>query len=264
MNKRELGAHYRIEALRLLSAMGYATTRQIAKGIWGRCDISTRKMAGRTLRWLQDQRLIVSKRDGKGINKVNHELLFALTALGAEQAKRHNSPLVAQKVHARDYLRHAHDHRTACNSVYVAWPVDVELWSELEVNTGDSPVSIFNYRADGVDYAKIPDLVIRTDHEHYEWIEVENSWRSDKDLSKIVACLRAMFRDESSHITKVHFVVTVEGAKTIYKRITKKMTHEPDSGWSSPVRALDARILTQHIKIWFLDTETLTLHSSPS
>lgn len=142
MNKREQGARYRIEALRLLSAMGYATTRQIAKGIWGRCDISTRKMAGRTLKWLQEQRLIVSKRDGKGINKVNHELLFALTAHGAEQAKRHNSPLVAQKVHARDYLRHSHDHRTACNSVYVACP-NTDIWSELEVNAGECPLSIF-------------------------------------------------------------------------------------------------------------------------
>lgn len=263
MNKREQGAHYRIEALRLLSAMGYATTRQIAKGIWGRCDTSTRKMAGRTLRCLQNHRLIVSKRDGKGINKVNHELLFALTAYGAEQAKRHNSPLVAQKVHARDYLRHAHDHRTACNCVYVAWPT-IDIWSELEVNTGECPLSIFKYCVAGVEYAKIPDLVASGDREHYEWIEVENSWRSDKDLSKIVDCLRAMFRDKSSRITQVHFVVTAEAAKTIYKRLTAKMTHGPDSGWSSTLRALDARILSQHIKVWLLDPKTLTLHAYSS
>lgn len=124
--------------------------------------------------------------------------------------------------------------------------------------------ALFPFSVDGVDYAKIPDLVASADHDHYEWIEVENSWRSDKDLSKIVECLRAMFKDESSRITKVHFVVTVEGARTIYKRLRKKMTHGSGSGLASYVRALDARIHEQHIKVWFLDTETLTLHAYSS
>lgn len=256
MNKRELGAAYRMHVIQLLSVMGYASTRQLAKGVWGRCDLSTRKMVGRTLRWLLAQRWIVAKRDGAGINKVNYELLYALTAAGAEVARQHGNPLVADKVHARDYLRHAHDHRTACNSVYVAWPSD-EIYSELQVRTGDCPLPSFAYRFDGQELHKIPDLV--AEGERLTWIEVENSWRSDKDLSKVVACLRAMFSDERTSIDCMHFVVTAEGAKTIGKRLQKKLTHGPESGWSAPVRALDARILEKHLKVSVLDSEMLTL-----
>lgn len=257
MNKKDQGALYRLNVLQLLSAVGYATTRQVAKGVWGRCDISTRKMAGRTLRWLIDRRLIVSKRAGQGVNKVNHELLFALTAAGAEEARRHGSPLVADKVHARDYLRHSHGHRTACNSVYVAWP-EMDIRSELEVRAGESPITSFAYVVEGAHFNKIPDLIAQTDDGRYEWIEVENSWRSDKDLSKVVDCMRAMFNSHSN-ISCMHFIVTVAGARTIGTRLKKKLTHGPESGWPAPVRALDARIIANHIKVSVLDPETLTL-----
>ncbi|WP_302132068.1 hypothetical protein, partial [Comamonas thiooxydans] len=168
----------------------------------------------------------------------------------------HSMPLVAEKLHARDYLRHAHDHRTACNSVYVAWPSD-EIFTELQVRTGDCPLPSFTYRLDGQELQKIPDLIAGS--EQLTWIEVENSWRSDKDLSKVIACLRAMFSDELTRIDCMHFVVTVEGAKTIGKRLKKKLTHGPESGWSAPVRALDARILGKHIKVSVLDQDTLML-----
>ncbi|TFF55816.1 MULTISPECIES: hypothetical protein [Comamonas] len=256
MNKRKLGAAYRRHVVQLLSVMGYASTRQLAKGVCGRCDLSTRKMIGRTLRWLLARRWIVAKRDGNGINRVNYELLYALTAAGADVAREHGMPLVAAKVHARDYLRHAHDHRTVCNSVYVAWPSD-EIFTELQVRTGDCPLPSFTYRLDGQELQKIPDLIAGS--EQLTWIEVENSWRSDKDLSKVIACLRAMFSDELTRIDCMHFVVTVEGAKTIGKRLKKKLTHGPESGWSAPVRALDARILGKHIKVSVLDQDTLML-----
>lgn len=256
MNKRELGAAYRRHVVQLLSVMGYASTRQLAKGVCGRCDLSTRKMIGRTLRWLLARRWIVAKRDGNGINRVNYELLYALTAAGADVARRHGMPLVAEKVHARDYLRHAHDHRTSCNSVYVAWPSD-EIYSELQVRTGDCPLPSFTYCFDGQALQKIPDLIAGSGR--LTWIEVEHSWRSDKDLSKVVECLRAMFSDERTRIDCMHFVVTVEGAKSIGKRLKRKLTHGPESGWSAPVRALDARIIGKHIKLSVLDQDTLTL-----
>ena len=256
MNKRELGAQYRIKILCLLAVLGYATTRQLAKATWNRCDESTKKMAGRTLRWLQRNRLIVSKRDGEGVNKVNNELLFALTALGAEEARRNGSKLVADKVHARDYLRHAHGHRTACNSVYAA--VQAPAWSELQIRAGAGPFGQFKYRLEGQGVAKIPDLVVAVG-DRYVWIEVENSWRSDKDLTKVVECMREMFTRVPDRISCMHFVVTVEGAKTIGKRLRQKLTHGPESGWSAPVRQLDARILAEHLKVSMLDPEALTL-----
>lgn len=68
MNKRQQGKQYRVLVLRALARLGYSTTRQLAKMVWWRCDESTRKMCGRTLRWLLKERLIVTKRDGDSIN----------------------------------------------------------------------------------------------------------------------------------------------------------------------------------------------------
>lgn len=261
MNKRQMGATYRADTLLLLAATGYASTRHVARFLWGRCDESTRRMASRTLRWLLNRRFIVSRREGDGIAMANQELLFALTQAGVEVVRKLGSNLVAGKVHARDYLRHAHSHRTACNGVYAAW--SDRIWSELEVRAGDSPVSSFTYDLDGTEMSKIPDLIAQ-DGTGFEWIEVENSWRSDKDLTKLVACMRDMFwPDSGSRITRMHFIVTVKSAMTIGQRLKKRLTHGPDSGWPRQVKEVDARILAQHLRVSVLDPETLELRSVP-
>lgn len=257
MSKKRQGEVYRLAVLKLLSEVGYASTRQVARGVWKRCDISTRKMAGRTLRWLLKRNLIVSKRDGKGVLKVNNELLFALTTEGAKLARHYGSPLAAEKIHARDYLRHSHSHRTACNSAFVAWPTS-PIWSELKVRASDCPINEFTYTLDGVESTKIPDLIAEAQVGGYEWIEVENSWRSEKDLMKLVECMRVMFY-QNNNIACVHFVVTVAGARTIGRRVKEKLTHSPTSGWPAYVKALDARIINNHIDVSILDPETLTL-----
>lgn len=257
MNKREQGEKYRTSVLTLLAAVGYASTRQVASGVWMRCDVSARKMAGRTLRRLLSEGLIVCKRGGRGIIRVNNELLFALTAAGAEETRKHGDPLVADKVHARDYLRHSHDHRTACNGVYVAWPSN-SIWSELEIRAGRAPINVFKYRYGEVVTAKIPDLIAKGSDGLYEWIEVENSWRSEKDLQKVVECLRAMFYTDN-RFSCVHFIVTVPGARTIGSRLLKLMRHGLDFAVSSLIKNLDARILEKHIKVSLLNPETLKL-----
>lgn len=268
MNKMMQGQENRENVLWLLSITGYATTRQIAKCCWGRCDNSTRKMAGRTLRWLLNRSLIVSKRDGSGSVKVNNELLFALTAAGAEHARRNGDPLVAEKVHARDWLRHAHQHRTACNSVFSAWPSDVNIWTELQVRAKASPVYDFKYPVTFGPFApenydtKIPDLIAEGGNGQYEWIEVENSWRSEKDLIKMVQCMQAMFM----HVEKfecVHFIVTVPGARTIGKRLKQKLMAVADSGEYRHIREVSARIIATHIRVSVLDPLTLTLSLVP-
>ncbi|ABN82749.1 hypothetical protein BURPS668_3502 [Burkholderia pseudomallei 668] len=92
-----------------------------------------------------------------------------------------------------------------------------------------------------------------------EWIEVENTWRSDKDLDKMVACMRAMFQSAHGEIARVHFVVASPGAKNIGKRLRRKLTHGNDYSFPSQERELDARILAEHITISMLDHERLTL-----
>lgn len=257
MSKRTRGHAYRVNTLRLLARLGYASTRQVARAIWWRCDESTRKMAGRTLRWLLERGYIVTRRDG---DSINGEQLSAVTAAGAAWLAEHGEPLPWGKAHARDWLRHAHSHRTACNSVYTAmcglFP-DSVAWSELEVRAGLAPICKLEYCVDGIDTVKIPDLI--ADHANgVEWVEVENTWRSDKDLQKMIESMRAMFRS-SKGISCVHFVITSPGAKTIGQRLHKAMTHDMDSGWPRQVKELDARILATRIKVSQLDPETLTL-----
>jgi hypothetical protein len=212
-------------------------------------------MASRTLRWLLERGLVVARRDGDGVNLANHELLFALNQAGAQEVRRQGSSLVAAKVHARDYLRHAHAHRTACNSVYVAMRGNV--WSELEVRSGECPVASFRYQLNGVDAEKIPDLVA-TDGAGFEWIEVENSWRSEKDLVKVVDCMRAMFSDWTK-ITRMHFVITAASSRGIGERLKERLTHGLDFAWPRQAKERDARILTQHLRVSELDPVTLEL-----
>ena len=256
MNKREQGMHYRVQVLKALARLGYATTRQLAKVVWRRCDDSTRKMAGRTLRWLLDSGYIVTRRDN---DSVNGEQLSAVTIAGAIWLAKNGDPLPYGKAHARDWLRHAHSHRTACNSVYAAAAGlyrDRCAWSELEIRAGLAPLGQLAYSFDGAVLGKIPDVLLELPA-GLAWVEVENGWRSDKDVAKVVASMRAMVIDK--RVTEVHFVITAPGAKSIGTRLRKALTHGPDSGWPRQVKELDARILAQYVKVFTLNSETLEL-----
>lgn len=258
MDKRQQGQLYRRHALLALARLGYATTRQLARLLHGSCTESTMKMTGRTLRWLRENGYVVIKRDG---GSVTGELLTAVNAKGATWLSTAGEPLRNDKTHARHWLRHAHSHRTACNSVFVALTAqspDMGPWSELEVRAEMAPVSSFGYRFDGKVVRKVPDLVVDTGSGR-EWIEVENTWRSDKDLDKMVACMRAMFQSANGEIARVHFVVASPGAKNIGKRLRRKLTHGNDWSFPTPERELDARILAQHIVVSMLDHERLEL-----
>lgn len=256
MNKRQQGLQYRALVLRALARLGYATVRQLAKLVWWRCDDSSRKMVGRTLRWLLQRGYIVTRRNG---NSVNGEQLAAVTAAGAAWLATNGEPLPYGKAHARDWLRHAHSHRTACNSVYAAtvglFP-DGSAWSELEIRAGLSPMGKFAYSWEGEMLNKIPDVILdRPDG--LVWIEVENGARSNRDIGKVIASMRAMIDD--SRITQVHFVITAPGAKTIGTRLRKALTHGQESGWPRQVKKRDARILSEYIKVFLLNDETLKL-----
>ncbi|WP_215407533.1 hypothetical protein [Janthinobacterium sp. JC611] len=256
MNKREQGMLYRALTLRALAHLGYATTRQIAKIVWRQCDGSTKKMAGRTLRWLHQRGYIVTKRDG---DSVNGEQLTAVTAAGAEWLAKNGDPLPFGKAHARDWLRHAHSHRTACNSVYAAAAgllSDTCAWSELEIRAGLAPLRQLAYSHEGVVQGKVPDVLLQLTT-GLAWVEVENSWRSDKDLAKVVASMRTMFVDK--RIVQVYFVITAPGAKTIGARLRKAFTHDAESGWPRQVKELDSQILHGFMKVFTLNTETLEL-----
>lgn len=257
MSTQKQGHEYRANTLRFLARVGYASTRQVARAVWWKCTASTRRMASRTLGWLAERGLIVTRRDE---NSVAGEQLSAVSAAGATWLAEHGEPLPYGKAHARDWLRHAHSHRTACNSVYAAtgglFP-DTSAWSELEIRASLAPMAQLTFTQDGTDIAKVPDVLIER-HDGLVWVEVENTWRSDKDLVKMVAALRAMFH-QPGRIREAWFVITSPGAKTIGQRLRKALTHGPESGWPRQVRETDARILERHLHVFILDGETLEL-----
>lgn len=257
MNTKEQGHQYRVTTLRLLARLGYATTRQIARGVWWRCDDSTRRMARRTLSWLVERGYIVARRADDDINQ---EQLVAVTTKGASWLAEVGEPLPFGKAHARDWLRHAHSHRTACNSVYVAgcglFP-DVSAWTELEIRAGTAPLCSVTYLHDGLAVQKIPDVLFSKADEGLVWVEIENSWRSDKDLEKAISSMRVM----AAHglVNEVHFVITAPGARSIASRLHNRLTHGPASGLAHPVRKLDQLILSRYLKFFTLNPESLVL-----
>lgn len=258
MSTQKQGHEYRARTLRFLARVGYATTRQVARAVWWKCTASTRRMASRTLHWLAAHGLIVTKREG---NNRAGELLSAISTSGAAWLAEFGEPLPYGKAHSRDWLRHAHSHRTACNSVYAAscglFP-DTSAWSELEIRAGLAPLSQLTFKQDGVDLAKVPDVLIENANGGLVWVEVENTWRNDKDLAKMVAALRAMFQ-QPGRIREAWLVITSPGAKTIGQRLRRALTHGPESGWARQVRETDARILERHLHVFMLDDETLEL-----
>lgn len=258
MDKRQQGRRYRRDALLALARLGYATTRQLAKYLHGSCTESAVKMTGRTLRWLREAGLVVTKRDG---GSVTGELLVAVNAKGATWLSELGEPLPGEKTHARHWLRHAHSHRTVCNSVFVALTVqspELAPWSELEVRAKMAPLHSITYRFDDQEMGKVPDLLVETPT-GLEWVEVENSWRRERDLDKMVASMRAMFWQPTDGLTRVHFIVTTPSAKTIGQRLRRKLTRADDSGYPRQMRELDARILAEHIIVSTLDHERLEL-----
>ena len=264
LSNQARGARYRQHTLELLGRLGYGSARQIAKGVWGQLTPSTRKMASRLLGRLRNERLVVSKRDG---DSVNGEELYALTKAGVA---RLTYPIPMRRGHARDWLRHAHAHRTVANSVFVAGnPVirsvdDNFGMTELEIRSCDLSVeeTRFEYEVDGQRQVKIPDVIF--DHPCRIWVEVENAWRSSKDLTKLVQFLRALFWRGPERFDEVWLVVTTTGAKSIGQRLRKALSHDdPLDGWPRQVKELDARLREFYVKLWVLDAETLTLRPEP-
>jgi hypothetical protein len=221
-------------------------------------------MAGRTIRWLLSKGYIVEKRDG---GSVAGERMIALTRSGAALLSQ-VLPLPGDRPHARDWLRHAHGHRTACNSVYASVAATVGNldvgWTELEIRAGTAPehLSRFGYRTEDEVLQKIPDLLLHfNDDAPPVWVEVENAWRGARDFQKLIGFLRTLFGARQPPVSKAWFVATNPVAKTIGKRLRAALTHGPESGYGRQVRELDADILAHRVQVFELNADTLELRA---
>lgn len=262
-SKQQIGHDDRVAAMTLLTRLGYASTRQIAMGTYGACTASTRSMASRMLRDLLDRGYLVEKRDG---DTVNGERLVALSRAGVNALAR-VAPLPAGRKHGRDWLRHAHAHRTACNSVFVAHagvqaPNQHQGRTELEIQCGLAPPRLvpFSFRDDGELHHKVPDLLFSdTAGAAPTWVEVENSWRGARDFRKLISFLRAVFGMPTPPISKVLFATTSPASRSIGDRLRSALAHENGSGYSRLVKELDRRILDSRVEVVQLDADLMTL-----
>lgn len=261
-SKMEIGRAYRVQTMQVLARLGYATTRQVSMCLFGGCSDSERKQAGRTIRKLLSLGHVVEKRSN---GNVSSERMIALTRAGVA-ALGEDVELIAGRAHARDWLRHAHGHRTACNSVWAACyrGLTPPGWTELEIRAGAAPrvLSMLSLRLpSGEVLQKIPDLLL----ESYigdafpmpVWAEVENAWRGPKDFDKLVRFLRALFSLEQPLIHQVWFIITASGAKSIGKRLRTAIADE--TGRTTTAKARDVRMLAECIKVFQLDSENLDL-----
>lgn len=262
-SKQQIGYQDRVAAMTLLTRLGYATTRQVARGTYGDCNPSTRNMASRMLRDLVRRGYLVEKREG---DTVNGERLVALTKAGVN-ALSQSAQLPAGRKHGRDWLRHAHAHRTACNSVFVAHlglraPNDYGGRTELEIQCGLAPTELvpFKFRCDGELHQKIPDLLLDgANGAASTWVETENSFRSTRDFRKLIGFLRSVFSVPTPPVSKVLFVSTSPASRSIGARLRAALSHEHGSGYSRIVQDLDRRILDRHIEVMQLDPDRMTL-----
>lgn len=257
-SKMEQGRQYRTKTLRVLGRLGYATTRQIARSVWGDCSHSSRQMASRTICWLLGEGLIVAHQDTAA-----DERMIALTAAGARQLAEWGEPIPGGKAHARDWLRHAHSHRTACNSVFstAAFNLDEAGWTELEIRAGRAPQSLSRFTyclTGGGEERKIPDVLLKVKDDTPSWVEVENTCRSSTDLLKLADFIRDAYN--CALVSSVQFVIASPGATGIGRRIRKALTHGPESGYCRQVRELDALILESgFVQVSMLDHNELSL-----
>lgn len=264
LSKKAKGWQNRRDVLAMLASLGYGTAKQIAMALWGRVTPSTRKMANRSISWLVNAGYLVERRDD---HSVSGERLVALTVAGAAEASR---TLPKERAHARDWLRHAHAHRTVSNSVFLGATTQFKAlsggYTEFEIQTGEAPPALSRYvyrDADGCDQGKIPDCIIRLEDGRYVWIEVENAYRGSRDFAKVISWMRVMFNPKNPPppVAEVWFVVTSSGAKTIGNRLgTALGPGDPHTdGRGRLLRELDAHILAERVKVFEFDHDTLTL-----
>nr|WP_314899895.1 hypothetical protein [uncultured Deefgea sp.] len=79
LSKKQQGEQNRIKVMLYLAHVGYASLRQIAKAIWRRTDASALVMASRTVKWLTEQKFVVTKQEC-----VTSQLLIALSKKGVD------------------------------------------------------------------------------------------------------------------------------------------------------------------------------------
>jgi hypothetical protein len=188
LDTRQIAASNETAILIYLYRFGWLKTRQIAALVWPEsAEGGGYSMAQRTLRRLKLARKVIAQIAPDGAT------IYALGRGGA-QLLRETTEIVEAKT-TRDCMRYlsAYDHRALANDLAISWIAQGKTaWTEHEVQTGRAPIRVLR--------GKIPDLLLdwsektvaADDEVVLAWVEVENAWKSNREMDKMIGFFCAL------------------------------------------------------------------------
>lgn len=226
--QRLIGAQRRLDVLYFLARAGYATTRQLAYYCTGSASKNKTNMLNRTL-----SRMLADKLIHERIDRLQTERFVALTTAGARLATEQIPALGGITPSVRDNLRHVNAHRTAANGILAYYlkkypPVDGHIVrSELEI-AANRALGQMQYWSgpDNRSLDKVADGIIKVSRNggwNTFWLEIENSYRSPRDLQRLVAFCRQWYRYRFQPFDMLVLVVTSDCAKTVGDRLVNAL-----------------------------------------
>lgn len=226
--QRLIGAKRRLEVLYFLARAGYATTRQLAFYCTGSASKNKTNMLNRTLSRMLADRLIHER-----VDRLQTERFVALTATGAHLAVKKIPALKGEVPSVCDNLRHVNSHRTAANGILAYYlrkypsAAGHVVRSEIEI-AANRALGQMQYWSgpDNRSLDKVADGIIkvsRNNQWHSYWLEVENSYRSPRDLQRLVAFCRQWYRNRFQPFGTLVLIITDDCAKTVGERLFKAL-----------------------------------------
>ncbi len=233
-NTRQTAEKNEVIILAYLYRFGWLKTRQIAALVWPKsADGGGYSMAQRTLRRLKLAHKVIPKLAPDGAT------IYALGQGGAKLLRNYDGFTEAKTT--RDCMRSltAYDHRVFANDLAIEWIATGEYaWTEHEIQSGRAPVKVLR--------GKIPDVLLdwtektiaADDETVLAWVEVENTWKSNREMDKMLeffcAVLGAVdgegfprqFREPINDLTSLGYGLIVIHTDAEVKRILRKLAEK--------------------------------------
>lgn len=238
-NGREVARHNDLRVLKALHKLGWLRTRDLAALVWMSCprpktsgfqpvrlvvSATARRMAQRALRRLRQTNKVL------WIKAPDGSMIYGLSEAGARQLVGLGIPAKSGNDQIRRVSLSYFHHRRIANEISIS-----ALLQGYRVN-GEREISAGEWLGgkNGIE-GKLPDVLVR-DGKNLWWIEVERSRRNERDYSKLISWLKAMWpegrnADEPAALPDGHLlrqVVFVSNAAFV-KRVQEDLTK---AGWN--------------------------------
>jgi hypothetical protein len=260
-NTRLTAENNEITIIFCLHRFGWLKTRQIAALVWPKsADGGGYSMAQRTLRRLKLAHKVIPKLAPDGAT------IYALGRGGAKLL--HDYEGLEHAKTTRDCMRSlpTYDHRALANDIAITWiNKGNTTWTEHEIQAGRAPVKVLR--------GKIPDVLLDWSEQTIAadgevvlaWVEVENSWKSNRDMDKLLGFFCAVlgavdgqglpraFREPIDSVTSLGYgLIVVHNTgqmERIIRKLTAKKAAEPyEYDWVSIESELYIQVAAKSLK----------------